>query len=227
MTQKERRIYLIQELLREEPRYREMTIPAEEKEQEDLLRALMNVRPPKPVSGEFLSVQDEYLQSERDRRGITDSDCLPSVPSDSRLILWQGDITTLKADAIVNAANSVLLGCFQPLHSCIDNMIHTRSGVQLRLLCSDIMTEQGYEEPAGRAKITPGFNLPCRYVLHTVGPIISGRVSKPVSYTHLDVYKRQEQLIEAGVLPELIRLSVGIEDAEDIITDLDQALSAV
>ena len=178
MTQKERRIYLIQELLREEPRYREMTIPAEEKEQEDLLRALMNVRPPKPVSGEFLSVQDEYLQSERDRRGITDSDCLPSVPSDSRLILWQGDITTLKADAIVNAANSALLGCFQPLHSCIDNMIHTRSGVQLRLLCSDIMTEQGYEEPTGRAKITPGFNLPCRYVLHTVGPIISGRVSK-------------------------------------------------
>lgn len=123
MTQKERRIYLIQELLREEPRYREMTIPAEEKEQEDLLRALMNVRPPKPVSGKFLSVQDEYLQSERDRRGITDSDCLPSVPSDSRLILWQGDITTLKADAIVNAANSALLGCFQPLHSCIDNSI--------------------------------------------------------------------------------------------------------
>ena len=138
----------------------------------------MNVRPPKPVSGEFLQIQDAYLGAERDRRGVVDGDQLPAVPGDPRIALWQGDITTLRVDAIVNAANSALLGCFYPLHGCIDNIIHSRSGVQLRLACHDIMTAQGHEEPTGGAKITPAFNLPCRYVLHTVGPIITGRVTR-------------------------------------------------
>ena len=102
----------------------------------------------------------------------------PAAPGDPRIALGQGDITTRRGDAIVNAANSALLGCFYPLHGCIDNIIHSRSGVQLRLACHDIMTAQGHEEPTGGAKITPAFNLPCRYVLHTVGPIITGRVTR-------------------------------------------------
>lgn len=178
MTHEERRIYLIRELLAEDARYAGAAIPDGAAEQEKLLRALMNVRPPRPIGAEFLKVQDEYLRAERDRRGVVDAEAMPALPSDPRMALWQGDITTLKADAIVNAANSALLGCFYPLHGCIDNIVHTRSGVQLRLLCSEIMAKQGHEEPAGRAKITPAFNLPSRYILHTVGPIISGRVTQ-------------------------------------------------
>ena len=178
MTHREKRIYLIKELLAENPGYRGISIPSGEQEQEDLLRSLMNVRMPEPVSRGFLDIQDTYLQEERDRRGVIDSAGLPAVPGDPRLVLWQGDITTLKADAIVNAANSALLGCFHPLHSCIDNIVHTRSGIQLRLYCYDMMKRQGHEEPTGRAKITPAFNLPSRYILHTVGPIIRGAVRK-------------------------------------------------
>ena len=110
-------------------------------------------------------------------KGITDADSLTPCPVSSRIVLWQGDITTLRCDAIVNAANSQLLGCFQPCHSCIDNIIHTMSGVQLRLACHGIMQKQGHEEPTGQAKITPGFNLPAKYVLHTVGPIIDDEVT--------------------------------------------------
>ena len=175
MTHEEQRIWLIRALLAEEPRYRHVPVPEDAGEQRDLLRSLMNVRPPRPVSGEFFQIQDAYLGAERDRRGVVDGDQLPAVPGDPRIALWQGDITTLRVDAIVNAANSALLGCFYPLHGCIDNIIHSRSGVQLRLACHDIMAAQGHEEPTGGAKITPAFNLPCRYVLHTVGPIITGR----------------------------------------------------
>ena len=177
MTQRERRIYLIEELLRELPQYRDMEIPENNEDQKRLLRSLMNIRPPRPVHEEFLKIQDEYLSREVMEKGVVDSRLLPASASDSRLVLWKGDITTLKADAIVNAANSALRGCFVPCHSCVDNIIHSVSGIQLRLACDEIMTKQGYEEPAGRAKITPAFNLPCKYVLHTVGPIVSGRLT--------------------------------------------------
>ena len=176
-TQEERRRYLLRTLL-DESEYRGMAIPADEQEQKDLLRALMNIRPPRKLPQEFLAVQDAYLQQERDARGIVDGNALPTVPGDARLATWKGDITTLQVDAIVNAANSGMCGCFSPLHNCIDNIIHTRSGVQLRLTCADIMRKQGHEEPTGRAKITPAFNLPCQYVLHTVGPIVTGRVTE-------------------------------------------------
>lgn len=178
MTHDEQRVFLIRELLAEEPEYKNIHIPEDKKGQEDLLRSLMNVRMPKPVSENFLKVQHEYLQKERDMRGVVDSEKLAPAGADERIAVWQGDITTLKVDAIVNAANSALRGCFHPLHSCIDNMIHSRSGIQLRLLCDKIMNKQGYEEPAGRAKITPAFNLPSKYILHTVGPIIYGHVTK-------------------------------------------------
>lgn len=178
MDQSERRLFLLRSLLKEDPQYRDIRIPDSPEQQQNLLRALMNVRPARKISREFLDVQDEYLRKERDARGIVDGDALAPVPADSRLVLWQGDITTLKADAIVNAANSGMCGCFSPLHGCIDNIIHSRSGIELRLTCAAIMRKQGHEEPTGKAKITPAFNLPCRYILHTVGPIITGRVTE-------------------------------------------------
>ena len=153
-----------------------MGIPADEGEQRQLLRGLMNIRAPQRMDAEFLKTQDEYLQAETAAKGITDIDDL--TPVQPGLYLWQGDITTLKCDAIVNAANSGMTGCYIPNHRCIDNAIHTFAGVELRLACAELMEQQGYLEPTGQAKITPAFNLPCRYVLHTVGPIISGRVTK-------------------------------------------------
>ena len=178
MTHEEQRIWLIRELLAEDDRYSSYSIPAAPQEQKDMLRALMNVRLPEPVSDGFLKIQDEYLQAENAADGIVDTDGLEPVKSDGRLCLWQGDITRLSADAIVNAANSQMLGCFQPLHSCIDNIIHTKAGIGLRLECARIMAEQGHPEPTGQAKITPAFDLPCRYVLHTVGPIVQGRLTR-------------------------------------------------
>ncbi len=170
MTQDERRIYLIRSLLAEDARYQEMEIPADEFQQKRLLRALFNVRMPGPTSQDFLAVQDTYLQEETRQKGVTDLSDL--TPVQEGLYLWQGDITTLHCGAIVNAANSQMLGCFCPNHGCIDNAIHTYAGVQLRAACAELMEQQGHTEATGRAKLTPAFNLPCDYVLHTVGPIV-------------------------------------------------------
>lgn len=179
MTHDEQREYLIQALLDEDIRYKDMKIPAEVQQQKLLLRSLMNVRLPKAISQEFMKVQDEYLSYERDAAGVVDAASLPAILGSPRLVLWQGDITTLNCDAVVNAANSQMCGCFRALHSCIDNIIHTKAGIALRLKCSEIMREQGHEEPVGQAKITPAYNLPCKYILHTVGPIIeTGQPSK-------------------------------------------------
>ena len=176
MNQSEKRLFLIQSLLNERPSCREQIIPADSERQKILLRGLMNVRRPARIGADFLQVQDEYLQGETARKGVTDAaDLTPIQPG---LYLWQGDITTLKCDAIVNAANSGMTGCYVPNHRCIDNVIHTYAGVELRLACEELMEQQGYPEPTGQAKLTPAFNLPCRYVLHTVGPIIDGRVTK-------------------------------------------------
>lgn len=178
MTQEQRREYLIEYLLKEESRFRGQRIPVGKQEQENLLRSLMNARLPKPISGEFLKIQDEYLTERNRERGITDLKDLKPVESDTRLYIWQGDITTLKCDAIVNACNAQMLGCFSPMHACIDNFIHTYAGVELRLEMNDIMMKQGHEEETGRAKITSGYNLPAKYILHTVGPIIQWNVTK-------------------------------------------------
>jgi len=176
MTQTERRLFLIEEMLREQPGYRDMDIPENIQDQKNLLRSLFNIRMPGPVTAEFLKVQDEYLQTETAEKGITNIADLTPLQED--LYLWQGDITTLHCDAIVNAANSQMLGCFCPCHGCIDNAIHTFSGVQLRMACADLMKRQSHEEPVGEAKITPAYNLPCKYVLHTVGPIIRGKPTR-------------------------------------------------
>lgn len=176
MNQAERRMYLIKKLLSERSKYANMQIPTNAQEQKKLLRSLFNIRIPEPVSEEFLKIQDEYLQEEISRKGITLLEDL--MPEKDNLYLWQGDITTLRCDAIVNAANSQLLGCFCPCHGCIDNAIHTYAGVQLRLACADIMLEQIVDEEPGNVKITPAFNLPCNYVFHTVGPIVRGLLTK-------------------------------------------------
>ena len=176
MNQSERRLFLIQSLLKEKTEYRDIDIPAEPEHQRELLRGLMNIRAPQSANAVFLKMQDAYLRGETAAKGITDvADLTPVQPG---LYLWQGDITTLKCDAIVNAANSGMTGCYIPNHRCIDNAIHTYAGVELRLACAELMAKQGHPEPTGRAIFTPAFNLPCQYVLHTVGPIINGRVTK-------------------------------------------------
>lgn len=176
MNQSERRHYLIHTLLDENASYRGMDIPSETEEQKRLLRSLMNIRMPKSIGDDFLKLQDEYLQEELHKKHITTLDELEELQPG--MYVWQGDITTLKVGAIVNAANSGMTGCYQPCHACIDNCIHTYAGIQLRLKCADIMRKQGHEEETGTAKITPGYNLPCDYVLHTVGPIIYDKVRK-------------------------------------------------
>ena len=175
MNQAERRLYLIRSLLREKIEYREIAIPSDAEGQKRLLRSLMNVRLPRPVDGEFLSVQDEYLKEELERSGITKLSDL--IPVNGDLYLWQGDITKLTCGAIVNAANSGMTGCYVPCHACIDNCIHTYAGVQLRLECAQLMQKQGFEEQTGQAKITRAYNLPCNHVIHTVGPVIEGDVT--------------------------------------------------
>ena len=176
MNQSERRQYLIRSLLKENPVYRDWGVPQGADDQKCLLRGLMNVRPAQKPDAEFLKIQDEYLREVTAQKGVTDvNDLFPLQP---RLYLWQGDITTLKCDAIVNAANSGMTGCYVPNHRCIDNAIHTFAGVELRLACEKIMQRQGRPEPTGRAKITPAFNLPCRYVIHAVGPIIADAPTK-------------------------------------------------
>jgi O-acetyl-ADP-ribose deacetylase (regulator of RNase III) len=178
MTQNEKRKYLIERLLAESPRYKNIDVPAEQDEQWRLLRSLMNIRPAEPISDDFIKIQDEYLTEMLAERGIVDASALPATSLDPRIVIWRGDITVLRIDAIVNAANSRMEGCWEPCHACIDNCIHTFSGVQLRLNCHEIMTKQGYPEPTGQAKITPGYNLPAKFVLHTVGPIIDDSPSK-------------------------------------------------
>lgn len=175
MTQEERLDYLLHYLLSEEKEYASLVIPDGLEDKRRLLRSLMNVRMPSPISKDFLDIQDAYLTERLKERGITRLCDLSPVRQD--IYLWQGDITTLAVDGIVNAANSRMLGCFVPCHGCIDNAIHTYAGIQLRLSCDEIMRQKEYEQP-GHAVITKGYNLPCRYIVHTVGPYIVQEVKE-------------------------------------------------
>ena len=197
MTQDERLNFLLHALLAERNEYKEIPVPYSLQEKRRLLRSLMNVRPPVPAREDFLQVQDTYLKERLAQRGVTKLDDL--MPVRPGLYLWQGDITTLAVDAIVNAANSQMLGCFVPCHGCIDNAIHTYAGVQLRLECARLMAGQE-EEPTGRAKITKAYNLPCRYVLHTVGPIICGAVTQADRELLASCYRTCLELAEASGL---------------------------
>lgn len=173
-------------LLDEMPQYRTQAKDFENDyvSKRQLLRSLMNIRPPMDISEEFLNLQDELLRMETAEKGVIDVSKL-----NSRIILWQGDITRLNADAVVNAANNKLLGCFYPCHSCIDNAIHSAAGIQLRLECNQIMQKQGFDEPTGTAKITSAYNLPSKYVIHTVGPIVQGTLTDKHCKELADCYK--------------------------------------
>ena len=197
MTQDERLNFLLHALLAERNEYEEIPVPDSLQEKRRLLRSLMNVRPPVPAREDFLQVQDAYLKERLVQRGVTKLDDL--TPVRPGLYLWQGDITTLAVDAIVNAANSQMLGCFVPCHGCIDNAIHTYAGVQLRLECARLMAGQE-EEPTGSAKITKAYNLPCRYVLHTVGPIICGAVTQADRELLASCYRTCLELAESSGL---------------------------
>lgn len=195
MNQTEKRLFLIQYLLGEQPKYRNMEIPSDGTAQKRLLRSLFNIRMPAWISEDFLNVQDEYLQEETKQKGVTTfADLTPIEPG---IYLWQGDITTLACDAIVNAANSGMTGCYQPCHNCIDNCIHTYAGIQLRNACAEIMEKQGYAELAGQAKITSAYNLPCKYVIHTVGPIVQGGLTKQHEELLASCYRSCLELADA------------------------------
>ncbi len=201
MNQEERRLYLIKELLKEDVRYKDIKIPKDELNQKNLLRSLFNVRAPKEVSEEFKTIQDAYLKEETKNKGITYLYNL--TPIYKNIYLWQGDITTLACDAIVNAANNELLGCFIPLHNCIDNQIHTYAGVELRLECAKIRERLGTIEETGKAKITKGYNLPSKYVIHTVGPIIYNEVTNKDRYLLESCYKSCLELASSYNLKSL------------------------
>ena len=183
MNHTEQRIYLIKELQKVPSQLSSIEIPEEEQLQKDLLRGLMNIWEPVELSDEFYAIQDEYLKEEIRREGITDIDDLKEI--EKNIYLYKGDMTQLKVDAIVNPANSGLTGCWSILHNCADNYVHSKAGLKLRYTCNEIMAKQGHPEPTGRAKITPGYNLPCRYVIHTVGPIVNG----PLDNRHKELLK--------------------------------------
>lgn len=212
MEQSERRIYLIRTLLEEKPEYQNTVIPEDSFGQKRLLRGLMNVRMPQNIGPEFLAIQDAYLKTSLEEKGITDVNSLVPIQNintdfqgqQARLYLWQGDITTLRCDEIVNAANAQMLGCFCPCHGCIDNAIHTYSGVQLRAECARIMERQGHEEKTGTAKHTHAYNLPCEYILHTVGPVVQGRVTKQVRELLASCYRSCLQLAEEKKLESVV-----------------------
>ncbi|MDE6408553.1 MAG: protein-ADP-ribose hydrolase [Anaeroplasmataceae bacterium] len=174
MNQEERRIKLIEDLLFEQNQ--KVNIPKDKSSQELLLRGLMNIRMPRKFSEIFINTQNTYLQERLQEKGITDINCLNPIKDD--LYLWRGDITTLKCDAIVNAANSQMLGCFIPNHRCIDNAIHTYAGIELREECFQMMKKLGREAEVGEAFLTKAYNLPSRYVIHTVGPFVSSYLTE-------------------------------------------------
>ena len=176
MSHDEKRIYLIEYLLKEKGELNNIQISNNEDEQKRLLRGLFNIRMPQVISNDFLKIQNAYLKEATEMKGITDYKELSPIVDN--IYLWQGDITTLKCDAIVNAANSGMTGCYVPNHNCIDNAIHTYAGVELRYECNEIIEKQGHEEKTGKAKITKGYNLPAKYVIHTVGAIVNGNVTK-------------------------------------------------
>ncbi|MGN1166517.1 MAG: protein-ADP-ribose hydrolase [Lachnospiraceae bacterium] len=187
MTREERVGRLIDYLKNENEGYASLQEPVDYYGKRRLLRSLMNVRWPGAISEEYLRGQDELLKEELGEKGIVTLNDIPSaaevypcaaIKNADRMSIWKGDITRLSVDAIVNAANSQLLGCFVPCHGCIDNAIHSAAGIQLRNECAEIMQKQGHEEPTGKAKITRGYNLPAKYVLHTVGPIVGGEVTE-------------------------------------------------
>ncbi len=201
MNQQERLDYLVEQFKEDSVQYRNLETPRDNAGKKRLLRSLMNIRMPKVLPPGVLEVQDAYLQERNEEAGTVSIAEIPTAEAlgsghafADKLSLWQGDITRLAADAIVNAANSQMLGCFVPMHTCIDNCIHTYAGVQLRAECSRQMSGlrrkygADYEQPTAVPMLTDGYNLPARKIVHIVGPIVSGRLTKALEQDLADCY---------------------------------------
>ena len=201
--QSERLDFLLDALKEDSIQYKNLQVGNSETEKRNAVRSLMNVRMPRSISDDFLEVQDIFLQEEAKEKGIVTLVEIPTVKDAyesqrsfaDRMSIWQGDITRLQVGAIVNAANSQMIGCFVPCHRCIDNAIHSAAGVQLRNECNHIMNQRRirfgrqYEEPTGTATLTSAYNLPCKYVIHTVGPIVYGRLTEALKEDLRNCYR--------------------------------------
>lgn len=201
--QSERLDFLLDALKEDSIQYKNLQVGNSETEKRNAVRSLMNVRMPRSISDDFLEVQDIFLQEEAKKKGIVTLAEIPTVKDAyesqrsfaDRMSIWQGDITRLQVGAIVNAANSQMIGCFVPCHRCIDNAIHSAAGVQLRNECNHIMNQRRiqfgrqYEEPTGTATLTSAYNLPCKYVIHTVGPIVYGRLTEALKEDLRNCYR--------------------------------------
>ncbi len=192
-TQEERLDYLVEEFKADSDEYRDLQTPADTEGKRRVLRSLMNIRMPRSMPEDVLKVQDEYLKERISENGIV---TLADIPvTKDNLSIWQGDITRLKVDAIVNAANSQMLGCFVPMHTCIDNCIHTYAGIQLRAECNEKMNRlrmkygRDYEQPTAVPMLTDGFNLPAKKVVHIVGPIVNYKLTSSLEKDLADCYR--------------------------------------
>ena len=203
MDQRQRLDYLVDSFKDEAPEYRKVRVPNDTEGKQRLLRSLMNVRMPKPASSEVLSVQDTYLRGRALEKGIVNISEMPTVkeslgsthPFADNISIWQGDITRIAAEAIVNAANSQMLGCFIPMHTCIDNCIHTYAGIQLREDCARRMNSlrlkfgDDYEQPTAIPMLTDAYNLPAKKVIHIVGPIVQYELTPQLEKDLEDCYR--------------------------------------
>lgn len=209
--QEERLDLLLREFKEDSVQYRDLETGDTYEDKRMALRSLMNIRMPRPMAGEILKIQDDFLKEEAQEKGIVTLEEIPTAKQQygsghvfaERISVWQGDITRLAVDAIVNAANSQMLGCFVPCHRCIDNAIHSAAGIQLRQECSRMMRLQGHEEETGGAKITKGYNLPCKHVIHTVGPIVGGRLTEHDCELLRSCYESCLKLAEANDLKSI------------------------
>ncbi|MFI3252742.1 MAG: protein-ADP-ribose hydrolase [Eubacteriales bacterium] len=239
MTQSGRIAYLLDYFLSETPENQNIAVPLDEEGQKEILRGLINLRPPHDIPEEVLTMEDAFLQTDLEGKVVPFSSM---TPKKGNIYLWQGDITKLEIDGIVNAANSDMLGCFYPCHKCIDNAIHTFSGIRLRLACHELMEKQGRPEATGCAKITPAYNLPSKYVLHTVGPIVHGgleeyhREALERSYRSC-LFLASEQKLEALAFccistgefhfPQEEACNIAINVVEDYIEKVDKNLKVL
>ena len=201
MTQNERLAYLVEEFKTDSVRYKDLTTPSDTEGKRQLLRSLMNIRMPKEMPEEVLKVQDEYLSGRVQEKGVVRLSDIPAIKDSNNILsIWQGDITRLRVDAIVNAANSQMLGCFVPMHTCIDNCIHTFAGIQLRAECSRQMKKmrarygRDYEQPTAVPMLTDAYNLPAKKVVHIVGPIVQDELTPELEEDLADCYTNTLEL---------------------------------
>ena len=201
MTQNERLDYLVEEFKTDSVRYKDLTTPSDTEGKRQLLRSLMNIRMPKEMPEEVLKVQDEYLSGRVQEKGVVRLSDIPAIKDSNNILsIWQGDITRLRVDAIVNAANSQMLGCFVPMHTCIDNCIHTFAGIQLRAECSRQMKKmrarygRDYEQPTAVPMLTDAYNLPAKKVVHIVGPIVQDELTPELEEDLADCYTNTLEL---------------------------------